>query len=636
MHIFVRDRQTGTTERISEALDGTRANGSSHSPCISGDGRYVVFKSYASNLVSAEDTTESDIFVHDRQTGTTERVSVASDGTQANYSCDKPCISSDGRYVAFVTYASNLVGNDTNGELDIFVHDRQTGNTERANISSDDEEADDCSDNPTLSADGRYVAFSSSATNLAQGDTNGTWDCFVHDRQTGNTERVSVAFDASQANDNSRSTWISADGQYVTFVSTATNLVPDDINAADDIFVYDRQMQVTERVNVAANGPQSDNENLNPSISDDGRYVAYESFATNLVPGDTNGKKDVFLFDCHTWTTERASVTWDGNEANGSSEEASISIDGRYVAFSSVASNLVVGDTNSRYDIFVLDRDAGTMERVSVASDGSQANDRSNHPSVSSDGRYVAFASEATNVVAGDTNGKWDVFVHDRQTGATERVSVASDSTEANDWNDAPSISDDGRYVAFKSNASNLVVGDTNGLTDIFVHDRLTHTTERASVATDGSEADGDSRYPPFVSGDGRYVVFPSFASNLVVGDTNLAADIFLRDRKTGVTERVSVASDGTQGDSSSYEPSISRDGRYVAFSSNASNLVPGDTNTHQDVFVHDRQTGFTERMSVAIDGAQSNHGSLHSSISGRWSVLDFYCRLGIGVPGFQ
>jgi Tol biopolymer transport system component len=264
------------------------------------------------------------------------------------------------------------------------------------------------------------------------------------------------------------------------------------------------------------------------------------------------------------------------------------------VAFESFASNLIPGDTNGASDIFIHDQVTGQTTRVSVASDGTEGNDHTFSPAISADGRFVAFASQAGNLVPGDTNtcgsvipGSCpDVFVHDRQTGTTTRVSVASDGTEANGGNNNPTISGDGRYVAFGSLASNLIGGDTNGAGDIFVRDRQTGTTTRVSVASDGTQANRDSS-DASISSDGRFVAFHSFATNLVSSDTNNESDVFVHDQQSGATSRASVASDGTQANSASARPSITSDGRFVAFDSVASNLVPGDTNGIIDVFVH-------------------------------------------------
>ena len=291
-----------------------------------------------------------------------------------------------------------------------------------------------------------------------------------------------------------------------------------------------------------------------------------------------------------TGPTSRVSVASDGTQGNDGSVSSSISADGRYVAFYSYASNLVSGDTNGRLDVFVHDQQTGQTSRVSVASDGAQGNHNSYFSSISADGRYVAFFSGASNLVPGDTDGWGDVFVHDQQTGQTSRVSVASDGAQGNHNSYFSSISADGRYVAFDSYASNLVPGDTNGALDVFVHDRQTGQTSRVSVASDGTEGSGSSEYPS-ISADGRYVAFFSEASNLAPGDTNGVDDIFMHDRQTGQTNRVSMASDGTQGNAESRYPSISADGRYVAFHSGASNLVPGDTNGVADVFVHERDS---------------------------------------------
>jgi hypothetical protein len=404
----------------------------------------------------------------------------------------------------------------------------------------------------------------------------------------GTTERVSLASGGAQGNGSSYYSYISADGRYVAFYSEASNLVSGDTNGYADIFVHDRQTGQTSRVSIASNGTQGNGDPAWSPISANGRYVAFDSYASNLVSGDTNGAWDVFVHDRQTGVTSRISVASGETQGNGSSISPSISTDGRYVAFDSTATNLVSGDTNGHEDVFVHDRQTGQTSRVSIASDGTQGNGHSGWPSISADGRYVAFLSRAGNLVSGDTNGWYDVFVHDRQTVTTSRVSVASSGTQGNGSSTNPSISADGRYVTFDSIATNLVNGDTNGAGDVFIHDQQTDVTSRVSLASDGLQGNSDS-YIRSISADGRYVAFYSYANNLVSGDTNGTADIFVHDRQTGITIRVSTASDGAQGNGSSYYSSISADGRYVAFQSNASNLVSGDTNNESDIFVHDR-----------------------------------------------
>ena len=262
------------------------------------------------------------------------------------------------------------------------------------------------------------------------------------------------------------------------------------------------------------------------------------------------------------------------------------------MAFDTIASNLVADDMNERNDVYVRDRELGTTERVSIASDGDPTGGGGIRASISGDGRFVAFYSNVNDLVLGDENGLPDVFshvfVHDREAGTTERVSVASDGAKGNALSFNPAISADGRFVAFNSGATNLVEGDTNGETDFFVHDREAGTTERVSVASDGTQGNGESGGAS-ISADGRFVGFSSLASNLVAGDTNGTSDSFVHDRESGVTERVSLANDGTEGNNASGAASISGNGRFAAFNSSANNLVSGDTNDLIDVFVRDR-----------------------------------------------
>ena len=406
---------------------------------------------------------------------------------------------------------------------------------------------------------------------------------------SGTTELVSVASDGTPGNNHSANQAITSDGRYVVFVSTASNLVPGDTNAKDDVFVHDRVTGVTERVSVASDGTQADDWSYGASLSADGRYVAFYSYANNLVAGEQTFFSQVYVHDRGTGMTERVSVATDGTLANSSSYSTAISADGRYVAFSSFASNLVSGDTNGYEDIFVRDRLNGITERISVASDGSQTNHRSARPSISADGQTLAFLSAANNIVAGDTNNVLDIFVHDRLSGLTERVSVASDGAEANEWSGGPHISADGQVVTFTSGATNLVPGDTNNYLDVFIHDRATATTERVSVKSDGTQANDDS-FSGSVSADGRYATFLSYASNFDIGEVDWwYADIFVYDRVTKTTELISLSSDGVQangGDSGT--PAISGDGRFVAFESYAIDLVPNNGGLN-DVFVRDR-----------------------------------------------
>jgi Tol biopolymer transport system component len=396
--------------------------------------------------------------------------------------------------------------------------------------------------------------------------------------------RLSVDSAGNQANDSSVIPSISADGRFVAFQSDSSNIVPGDTNNRDDIFVGDTLTNTTTRVSVDSAGNQANSNSVAPSISADGRFVAFTSEASNIVPGDTNSSRDIFVRDRLTNTTTRVSVDSAGNQGNIDSYQPSISADGRFVAFQSDSSNIVPGDTNSSRDIFLRDTYTNTTTRVSVDSAGNQGNIDSLGASISADGRFVAFTSDSSNIVPGDTNNTVDIFLRDTLTNTTTRVSVDSAGNQGNSFSGSASISPDGRFVAFYSYSSNIVPGGTNSSRDIFLRDTLTNTTTRVSVDSAGNQGNSFSGNPS-ISADGRFVAFDSEASNLVPGDTNRERDIFLRDTLTNTTTRVSFDSAGNQGNGNSDGPSISADGRFVAFNSDSSNLVPGDTNNSNDIF---------------------------------------------------
>lgn len=416
-----------------------------------------------------------------------------------------------------------------------------TGDVFRVSVRSNGEQANDASYNPSVSADGRYVAFGSRATNLVDGDTNGAMDIFVHDRETGQTTRVSLDASNNQGNFDSFSPAISADGRYVAFCSYATNLAPNDTNNVPDVFLRDRQTGSTLLVSRSIFG-QSGNDvsckpnigsmgrGIGPAISGDGRYVVFESFASDLIGNDNNGKSDIFRYDRTNGAIIRVSEDSNGFEANGNSSYPTISADGNIIAFQSAAANLVPGDGNNYTDVFARDVNAGQTRRLSVGGDGAEGNGDSFEPHVSANGQTVTFASFASNLVTGDTNSYLDVFLHNRSNGQTERVSVATDGTQINTFADIarPAVSGDGRFVTFQSRATSLVPGDLDDVTwDIFVRDRQANTLVRASVSTSGGAGNGSS-VDPTISTDGFYAAFFSKANNLIPGDTNGVEDVFV------------------------------------------------------------------------------------------------------------
>jgi Tol biopolymer transport system component len=353
-------------------------------------------------------------------------------------------------------------------------------------------------------------------------------DVFVHDRELGATVRVSVDSEGRQGDGDSRSPSISADGRFVAFESLALNLDPSARTAG--IFVHDRTTGETALVSVDSAGRPASRPSSRPSISADGRFVAFESAAPNLVPNDTNGLSDVFVHDRETCNTIRASINWRRVSARGASGWPAISGDGRFVAFVSDADTFVYGDSNRVDDVFVFDRESRRTTRASVGWDGREAKGPSFKPAISHDGRFVAFASDADNLVRFD-RGQRDVFVHDRQAGETRMVSVDSLGEHGNLQSGGPSISADGRWIAFHSSATNLAADDVNRVDDVFLYDSETYSTSRVSRATNGEPADSFS-YGPSVSGDGSCVAFTSRAKNLAGGDTNGAWDVFVFDAR--------------------------------------------------------------------------------------------------------
>jgi hypothetical protein len=417
---------------------------------------------------------------------------------------------------------------------------------------------------------------------------------------------------------------INGDGRYIVYMSWATNLVASDTNFASDIFFYDVRAASTVRVSVDSVGAQANGDSDFPDVSSDGNLVVFQSAASNLVAGDTNGQTDIFLRNMSAGTTTRISVDSTGAEANNFSFQPRISADGRFVVFESAASNLVPGDTNGAWDVFVRDLTANVTTRVSVDSFGVEGNGTSGAPSISADGRYVLFESTASNLVPGDTNGASDVFLHDNFTGVTSRVSVGDVGQQGNGDSLISTISPSGRLVAFSSAANNLVAGDTNGDYDVFVRDLVAGTTTRVSTNSSGGQAiygniDPGSFYPA-ISGNDRYVAFDSGASNLVAVDVNPWPDVFVKDLQTGVTNMVSISTSGGQGSfpSQSGTSSITDDGRFVVFYSYL-DLVPNDTNNMTDIYVRDRNaTGFTSLCDPGVAGVNGCPCANAPSGSGR------------------
>lgn len=422
-----------------------------------------------------------------------ERIEVLPYDLNENESLSRFNISGDGRIVAFTLNALIRDGTSAYETSDLYVHDRNTGTTRQIDRGYDGGEKQGRGTGTyefNISADGRFVVFESYATNLVVNDTNNLIDIFVHDLETRQTSRVNISADKQQSNGGSGGAYISATGHYVVFSSGASNLVPGDSNIQSDVFVHDRHTGLNQLVSVSSSGTQGNSFSFGPSISDDGRYVAFASNANNLVEGDTYNVNDLFVHDVLTAETRRITVSSRGIQSNAHTGFPQISAEGNVVVFNSTASNLVDNDTNNFNDGFLYDVELGTLERISVSASGQQANGPSgigngrSGSGVSADGRFILIATSATNLIDGRNDSDQGILIHDRELGVTRRINLIPGGLQPNGDIGQRTISADGKYIAFKSDANNLVAGDDNDQDDIFiVENEFANTGAEFSVA---------------------------------------------------------------------------------------------------------------------------------------------------------
>lgn len=616
--LYVRDLLQGTTKRVVATPD---AEPFPNTISISGDGRRIAYALYDDEQATYQ------VYVVERLTGAIQLVSVAKDGTVPQAYSSSPMISENGRCVVFESNAAGLVDGDENSQGGVFIRDLLTKTTRRVDLAFDGSAPYSPADSPSISADGRFVAFRSYAGDLLPPESSISGEgYFLRDLRTGLTQAVVVTLDGASHPGTDRVTpLVSGDGRYVAFIHVSSNLVPRDLNDGHDVFLRDTRTNTTELItrrdptlpsatSIATYG----NAFGNPSLTTDGTQAFFTSSTSTLAPElirDVGPQFAPKLFF--------RNLTPPGDIAPFSftTYAANVSQNGRFLLFETYWS-LVPEDTQYDFDWYVLDRETGHYTRANLGSDGSRvprdlAVGLQN--ALSNDGRFVVFSSDSPNVVAGDTNRRSDIFVRDLLLGTTTRVSIAPDGSEANGGSGSASISLDGRFVVFSSDADNLVPDDHNRTTDIFVRDLLLETTERVSVNSEGEEGNGIS-YSPLISGDGRCVAFVSAARNFV--DAMMASTaIFWHDRLTGVTKPVSLA----QGSLSYAQPtSISNDGRFVVFESGDPIFVPGDTNQTSDVFVRDLLRDKTVRASVGPNGREANGASHLGIISGDGTKLAF------------
>jgi hypothetical protein len=381
-------------------------------------------------------------------------------------------------------------------------------------------------------------------------------------------------------NDDSDNMSISKDGRYIAFTSWASNLVPGDTNSKNDVFVRDLQNNTTTRVSVSSSGVQANNNSQHPHMSPGGRYVVFASQATNLIDSSTQSRLHVYVHDLHNNTTDMVDVTSSGSESNGSGNDPVISEDGRFISFSSYGTDLVANDTNTKNKIFVKDRTLGTTKLISVATNGGATNDSSYSPSMSCDGAFLTFISYASNLTANDTNGVMDVFLSSRVgaeyiTNLTESASVGTGSAE---------ISCNGSYVGLATEGI-LVATDTDTQLDAYVYERINDVYERINISSSGTLSNADVNSTPSVTDDGRHAIFSTPATNMGFMSGGVG-QVYIRDRVGGTTELLSRNTSAQTGNSSSNAGTITPSGSRATFSSFATNLVTSDTNNKLDIFV--------------------------------------------------
>ena len=600
LNVFLRDRTNGTTSLVSVNLTGTGGGDDNSVPVdLSTNGRYAAFQSSASNLVAGDTNGATDIFVRDLVEGTTILVSVSTNGDVGNGASRSAVMTPDGRYVAFVSEANNLVARDTNGIPDVFVRDLQSGVTTLASVGAKRVTTGNSSEAPDITPDGRYVAFYSTATSLVAGTVN-SQDIYVRDLVNGATTWASKGAGAAALSVLRASKVscynhaISADGRFVAYEASAA---PGSIPSYPGLILRcNLDTGATDLVHTnAAIQPPTSLDFFNLDMTPDGQRIVFVA-STNGTSGSTTC---ILLWDAGTGAITLVSGDLSNQVAtNYNCDRPTIDPTGQLVGFSSTAANLTTNMLRGDWHLYLRDLQAGATTLLDADTNGvGSPIGGLTMPCLSANGRFVAFECNDGNLVPNDRNHDSDVFVRDLATGAVELITahdptLASLTPNGSSWLSTCGVSADGNRVAFASDADNLVASDTNGFRDVFVRDRLNGTNMRVSVGTNGFGGDGNS-FEPAISADGLYVAFTSYADNLVAGDANRASDVFVRDLQTGLTTLVSVNSSGVgSGNKDSYSPIISSGGRYVMFRSKATNLAAGSFSGTENLFVRDMQAG--------------------------------------------
>jgi len=613
-NIFLRDRTNQTTTLISLSTTGSGGgNGDSFPVAISTNGQFALFESSASDLVAGDTNKAADIFLRDVSNRATLLVSANTNGLPGNAASRSAVMTPDGRYVAFVSEANDMVPNDTNRIADIFVRDLQTLATTLVSVGATSTNPAaaapfSSSESPQITPDGRFIAFSSTATNLVPG-VRAIGDVYVHDRIAGTNLWASSGMREKLQNATGKTNGVcynvalSADGKFVTY--QASRLPLSATTNSGLILRYGLDTAVTDLIhtNATTSLPAADDTH-NLDTTPDGQFVAFVA-NTNGVSGGTTS---VQVWDASSGLTTLASGDLAGNiPSNSISTRPVIDPSGRYVVFLSNATNLTANIISGTWHLYR--RDLLTATTTLVDADTTNAGSPvpfTAVPSLSADGRFVAFECADGGLVPNDNNHNQDVFVRDLVAGTNELISIAHPAlgaTSPNSFSQLPAFpaSTDGRHIVFVSDADNLVPGDTNGFRDVFLRDLAGSAVFLVSATPDGVSGNGLSSEPA-LSGDGRYVAFTSSSTNLVAGDANAATDVFVRDLQAGTTVLASLKSDGSgPGNKASYSTTLSADGRWLLFRSQATDLASGSfTANAENLFLRDLQTGTNRALTAA------------------------------------
>ena len=641
LNVFLRDRTIGTTTLVSVNLTGTNGGNSDSLPAgLSTDGRYALFESSASDLVAGDTNGVSDVFVRDLVAGITIPVSVSTNGDPGNGVSRSAVMTPDGRYVAFVSAANNLVPGDTNRLADVFLRDLQVGTTIVVSAGARSVfvgETYGSSEAPEVTPDGRYVAFYSTAINLVSGVTN-FGEIYVRDVVAGTTvwasayARTALQLPPNTTNSLSFGHSISADGQFVAYEAIPGNIVtllnaPTTTSPGRGVVLrYNVGSGSTDTVSTnAAVSVSAPEDAHNPVVTPDGRFVAFVANGNPWAITNTC----ILVWDAQTGTSVLASGNLTGTgTTNFICDWPTITPDGRLVAFISNATNLVTNSLSGEFHLYARDLQAATTTLVDLGTNGVGSGITSMMQTrLSDDGGFIAFEAPDGSLVPDDSNKCSDVFVRDTTGAATELISerdplLPSDSPNGPSTLSLLSLSGEGSFVAFVSEADNLAPNDTNGYRDVFVRDLLGGCTLLVSADMSGATTGNGMSYDPAISADGRYVAFTTTATNLVAGDTNAASDVFVRDLLNETTQLVSVNTNGFSGNRASYSPMISADGRAVLFHSQASNLAPGAFGSGiENLFWRDLWSGTT----YALTAYAANSSAVLAATmtpSGRFAVF--------------